>query len=424
MKKIRSGQAFLYRKNGMQSTVIDVRMRDKVCGTSLKKALDTSILRYPYLKSRMVERDGDIYLVDNSMKFIVKETSKLHSLGSAEVNYHLIDITYTANKICIAFHHGLCDGRGIKPFVETLIYYYCAYKYETIFKASGIRLAGEDLLEGETKEPCEKKFEVKDDFIMPEIIKDGYDISEENEDKYYRYEINVNSDEFMKFVKENNATPAIAVSLLMSKAIRSACHEVDKPIITNMASDMREALGMDNVYKNCVSSVYLPYSNSIENLSFKEQATLYRKMINEQKQEEVVKLNANMMIGLSDKLDELNSFEARKSMMSFFNNMKLNTFVLSYLGKTNLGECDKYVDSMNLYSSGSTGIIVNMMATSKYITINFLQSFKTDKYICALIETMKEVGIEFNVSEKIEFNTPEDSCYKNFEQNLNNEEIH
>jgi hypothetical protein len=37
---------------------------------------------------------------------------------------------------------------------------------------------------------------------------------------------------------------------------------------------------------------------------------------------------------------------------------------------------------------------------------------------------MKEVGIEFNVSEKIEFNTPEDSCYKNFEQNLNNEEIH
>lgn len=163
-----------------------------------------------------------------------------------------------------------------------MLYYYCTYKYKTIFNVPGVRLAGEDLLVGETREPCERKFKVEDGYIMPEIIKDGYSIpdqNQENEKKYYRYEIKMNSDKFMKFAKENNATPAIVVSLLTSKAIKKVCHNIDKPIITNMASNMRQALGMNNTYKNCVNSVYLPYDKKIESLSFKEQATAYRKMI-------------------------------------------------------------------------------------------------------------------------------------------------
>lgn len=126
-----------------------------------------------------------------------------------------------------------------------------------------------------------------------------------------------------------------------------------------------------------------------------------------------------MMINLSDKLDKLDkldSFEAKKNMMSFFNDIKLNTFVISYLGQIRLEECDKYIDSMNLYSSGSSGIVINMMAASKNITIDFLQSFETDKYINALIKIMEEVELDFSISEKIEFKTPEDSCYEEYQE--------
>jgi NRPS condensation-like uncharacterized protein len=416
MENIRSGQAFLYREEGIQSTVIDIRMKDNICGDSLKKALDKALLRYPYLTREMIEKNGNFYLIENPMPFILEKTSELHSLGSPEVNYHLIDITYKDKQICVAFHHGLCDGRGIKPFVETLLYYYCTYGYKTKFYLPDVRLAGEPLLPGETKEPFgDGKFDVRDT-TLPEVTKDGYALPEvmnkDGEKKYYRYEVDINHENFMKFTKEHNATPAIVIALLASKAIKNIYPEADKPILCNLASDMRKVLSLDNTFKNCVSSVYLPYCTNLEKLSFEEQAMEYRKMVKEQKQADVVKRNANNMAYLSDKLDEMDTYEEKKKMMSFFNNISLNTFIISYMGQTKLGDCEKYIESMHMYSSGTTGLVMNMMSIGEYITVDFLQSFETDNYINAFIQVMEEAGLQFNVSEKIEFTTPRDSSYK------------
>ena len=77
-----------------------------------------------------------------------------------------------------AFHHALCDGRGIKPFVETLIYYYCQLRYKTAGCPEGVRLAGEPLLEGETLDPFLHKydFDASKDFIS--LSRDAYAIPE------------------------------------------------------------------------------------------------------------------------------------------------------------------------------------------------------------------------------------------------------
>jgi hypothetical protein len=416
MENIRSGQTFLYREEGIQSTVIDIRMKDNICDDSLKKALDKALLRYPYLTSKIIEQNGDFYLIENPMPFILEETSELHSLGSSEVNYHLIDVTYKNKQICVAFHHGLCDGRGIKPFVETLLYYYCTYRYKTKFDVPDVRLAGEPILPGETKEPFgDGKFDVCDT-TLPEVTKDGYALpdamNQDGQKKYYRYEVNINHENFIKFAKEHNGTPSIVIALLASKAIKNIYPEADKPILCNLAMDMRKELNLNNTFKNCVGSVYLPYSNKLEKLSFEEQATAYRKMVKEQKQADVVKRNANNMAYLSDKLDEMDSYEAKKKMMSFFNNISLNTFIISYIGQTNLGDCEKYIDSMHMYSSGTTGLVLNMLSVGEYITVDFLQSFETENYINAFIQVIEEAGLDFNVSKKIEFTTPKDSSYK------------
>jgi len=416
MEKIRSGQAFLYRESGLQSTVIETHMKDNLCGDSLKKALDKALLRYPYLTQKMIEQNGDFYLIENPMPFIIEETSELHSLGSSKVNYHLIDVTYKNKQICVAFHHGLCDGQGIKPFVETLLYYYCTYRYKTKFNVKDVRLAGEPLLPGETKEPLgDGKFDVGST-TLPEIIKDGYALpdamNQDGEKKYYRYEMNINYENFLKFAKENNATPSIVIALLASKAIKNIYPEADKPILCNLASNMRKELDLDHTHKNCVSSVYLPYSADLEKLSLEEQSTAYREMMKEQKQADAVKRNANNMVYLSDKLDEIDSYEVKKKLMSFFNNISLNTFIISYMGQTKLGDCEKYIDSMHMYSSGTNGLVMNMLSVGEYITVDFLQSFETEIYINAFIQVIEEAGLDFNVSEKIEFNTPRDSSYK------------
>lgn len=410
MKKIRSGQSYLYRDGGIRSTVIEVRMKDTVRGDLLRRALETAVLRYPYLTSKLVEKNGDFYISENQLSVAFAKTDKYRALGSMAVNYYLVDVTYFSKNIRIAFHHALCDGRGIKPFIETLLYYYCCIRYNQAFDSTGIRLAGEPLFPDETKDPFrDSKYEIRNT-PMPEIIKDGYVLPENTNEvsNYYRYEININRGKFMAAAKGNNATPAILIALLASKSIKKLHPDADKPIVCSMASDMRKELGLENTHKNCVSSLYLPYTEAVGQMPLQEQATLYRDIIREQKQPDVVKMAANSQIGLSDKLDQLGTLAQKKEMMSFFNDLCINTFVISYLGQMQLGECNKYVDSIHLYSAGTKGLILNMTSAGDYITVDLLQSFESEQFVYEFIKSLEEVGLEYSISDRINFNTPPD----------------
>lgn len=413
MNKIRSGQAYLYREGGLRSTVFEIQMKDKVRGDFLRRALEKSLVRYPYFKSKLVEKNGDFYIVENQLSVAFAKTDKYRSLGSMSVNYHLIDVTYIDKRIKVAFHHALSDGKGIKPFLETLIYYYCCLKYNQVFDPKGIRLAGEPLLPGETAEPFEEaKYEVTDT-KMPQIVRDGFALPEHSEEvaKYFRYEININHDEFMKVAKENNATPAILLALMCSKAIQTLYTDADKPVVCSMATDLRKELGIENTHKNCVSSLYFPYTNEFNQLSLKEQATEYRSIMKEQKNPDVVKNMVNSQIGISDKLDQNDKLIEKQQMMSFFNNLCINTYVISYIGQFELGEWGKYVDSIHLYSSGTKGLILNMIAAGEYFTVDFLQSFESNAIFEQFIKTLKENGIQGSVSERIEFSTTKDKTF-------------
>lgn len=49
-------------------------------------------------------------------------------------------------------------------------------------------------------------------------------------------------------------------------------------------------------------------------------------------------------------------------MLSFFESLCINTFVLSYTGQLDLGEAEAFMESMHLYSGGNRGLIVNAMS--------------------------------------------------------------
>lgn len=115
MKQIRSGQSFLYRTNGYDSTVVEIRMRDKVTGSYLQVALTNTARRFPYLTQKLVEKGGAYYLHRDDNSMVAVKTDKFRTLGSMATGYHLLDVTYTGNCIRVAFHHGLCDGRGVSP---------------------------------------------------------------------------------------------------------------------------------------------------------------------------------------------------------------------------------------------------------------------------------------------------------------------
>ena len=346
-EKIRSVQSYLYKRYGMESEVMEVRFKDKITGAFLNQALLTAMKRYPYFNTKLVEKDGDFYIVQNEQSMIARRTKELARLGHISCGYHLIDIIYYGYSIYISFHHALCDGRGVMPFIETLIYYYCDLKYGRKPVPEGVRLADDPLLPGETDDP-----------FLQEYDFDG------------------------------------------------------KKMFVNIAADMRDALGVPNTFKNCVKSMNLPYSREFSEKSLTEQATEYRELLKAQRDGDFCRKEANAMIGLSNKLDTLDSYEEKQKIMTFFEGMTLNTYIISYLGAFRLGENARYISEIHLYNSGTTGLGINMISCGENFVLDFKQNFQSDKYVRAFCEELEKLGIAYTVSDRIPFVTPGDSIIK------------
>ena len=118
------------------------------------------------------------------------------------------------------------------------------------------------------------------------------------------------------------------------------------------------------------------------------------------------------MLGLFDKLDQLGSYEEKQKVMSFFEGMTLDTYIISYLGKFNLGENAAHLDDIHLYNSGTTGLGINMISCGESFVFDFKQNFASDKYVKAFCAQLDQFGIAYQASEAIPFITPGDSLLK------------
>lgn len=414
-ERIRSGQSYLYKTYGMESEVIEIRLKKKVSGGMLHQALTNTCKRYPYFNTKLIEKDGDFYIVQNEQAMIPRRTKELARLGSISCGYHLLDVTYYDDTIYVSFHHALCDGRGVMPFIETLIHYYCEQRYKSNTVAEGVRLSDSPLLPGETADPFMQSYDFDENKEFISLSRDAFSIPENKPAETptdYRCEIKVNAIDFMRMCKESNATPVILTSLLMSRAIAEMYPEYDKPINANIATDMREALDCPNTYKNCVKSMILPYSREFAEKSLKEQATEHREVLKAQRDRDYCRKEANAMLGLFDKLDSLSGFEEKQKIMAYFDSFLLNTYVISYLGQFKLGENAKYIEEMYLYNSGSAGLGITMIACADHFCIGFKQSFASNRYVRAFSAQLDQFGIGHTVSEMIPFLTPTDSLMK------------
>ena len=405
LNKNYAGISFLYRKNGAVSTVMEIVMKENINGPMLQAAVNFTVSRHPYFKSSLQERGGDYYIAENEIPFEVKETQELHVLGSRELNYHLIDVTYWGNQIFVAFHHALCDGLGARRFVETLVCYYCELCYDfSIENGDGTLPKAGDILD-----PFAGELYPVEDRPMPPTVKDTYVLPEAPDhlvdDTDYRYAFTLNNDSLMAYTRFIGASPATAIGLLVCKAIYTVHPEAEKPIVCSMASSIREGIGAENTFKNCVNSIKLPYDAS---KSDAELAAEYKAIIKAHKDPNFQKQCANQMIGLFHKLDSLKTLEEKKQMMAFFDDIRSNTFSLSYTGRLNLTECEKFIESMHLYSSGNNDILINMMSVGANTTVNFIQPFENTCYVEAFQALLAETGVDFTVSERIRFHTPRD----------------
>ncbi len=395
MKRIRSGQSFLYRAKGYGSTVIEIEMKDRISGGPIQRALTSCEKRFPYMVRKLVEKNGSYYSAPDYNSMVAVCTEKFRKLGSMATGYHLIDVTFFRNIIRVSFHHGLCDGKGILPFVESLLYYYCSFRYRKEFTSDGIRLLGQVVDPAEDKEPFAHEYFHVDDskvcnpdttaFRLPEAVAEP-PIS-------YRTEFIMDEDKFVSSAKCVGATPSLFAAILISASLQKLNMEADKPIMCNLAMDMRKVLGAEETHCDCISTAYLPFSVADLEVDMKTTAASFRKLLNAQREENTVKACVNKQIYLYNKLDELKSLDEKRRMMAFFDGMVNDTYVLSYLGGLKLNDFSQYVDSARFYNNAVSGLVVNMLCAGGRLTIDVLQGFEDMKYADAIRAAIEPHGL-------------------------------
>ncbi len=417
-EKIRAGQSYLYKLRGMDSEVIELRLTEKVSGSFLNQALNQANRRYPYMNTRLVELDGDFYIVQNPNSMVARRTRSLSHLGDIHCGGHLVDITYYERSIYFSFHHALCDGRGIKPYIETIFYYYVNFAHHVTAAPEGVRLADDPMLPGETADPFAEKYDFDSGREFNEPSRDALALRENDEaakDTDFRYELKVPRTAYLAACKSCGATPVILLALLMCHGIAELYPERAKAINANIAADMSSELDMPNTYKNCVRTLTLPYTREMEGLTLAQQASEFRRILKEQRDRDLTRRSANGMIGLSDKLNERTSLDSKREIMGFFEGMTLNTFIISYVGEFNFGEGAKYVEEMHLYNSGAKGLGINMICAGEYFTMDFKQSFESGRYARAFCNELDKLGLKYELSGCIPFTTPHDAVIKHEE---------
>ena len=179
-----------------------------------------------------------------------------------------------------------------------------------------------------------------------------------------------------------------------------------------MATDLRKGLGCLHTHKNCVGSAYLSFDTKDDAQEVRTLCSRYRETLAEQKQPDYVKETANNYAGLNDKLDMLSGFEEKKKMMSFYDTMTINSYVLSYLGTFDLGECNSFIDAIHFYAGGIKGITVNMTAAGDKFNITFIQNIEDEKYVQTFRNLLKKFHIQYDCRDKIRFSTIKDKTQK------------
>ncbi len=391
---------------------IRIRMRDLIDPDILRRALDTTMTRYPYFCVELAKMDGQYIFIENRRSVVI--THSLHGvdLNSKESNYHMLALGWMDNWIIFDAFHGMTDATGAYEVLRTLLYYYCSERYNIQLKGEGIRLSGDEISEEEWSDPVESKIELpkpKRHEQMSYALNLTTLAGLKEDHRHTVYSIAVSEKEFMKFNKNNNCNPGTMVSLLLSRAIAKLFPEANDIIRIALCMNQRKALHAPLAHHSLVGGASLEYKDEMRDWPLDKQASTYQGMVFAQSQDENVlrgvasnkEINATLLSKKSD--------QERLEVADYINALTASvvTATVSYVGKANYGEAERYIRDFRLWTSpAANGLTVEISAVNGRFTFDFLQTFSSSVFVNAFLKELDENGIVYDLQDVNELELP------------------
>ena len=389
---------------------ISFRLKDKINVTSLTYAINMVQKRYPYFCVELKKDDDGFYFTKNDRDIILTNKNKDILLNSEESNYHLISFQYSDdNYIFINMSHALADGVACYSLIRTLLYYYITNAYNVELSKENIRLVEDEISQEEFIDPLantKKLIKLPQIKLNPaiNIIKENH---LENQDNFI-YHLEMDEKELMDYIKSIKATPNTLISLLLSKAIKKENMDSKNVVRMSICVDLRKLLDAPLAHQSLVSGIIFDYDDSFANLNIEDEIKKIRQEVSESIKEPkslfYISSSYYYLMMLSKEKD-IN--KARQ--IATANKESTGGFVsgvISYVGKANFGESEKYITDFRTTTDNPSALLVEIAAVNGKFYLDFIQNFKDERYFNAFKKELEDLKIRYELKDLIKLDLP------------------
>ena len=170
---------------------------------------------------------------------------------------------------------------------------------------------------------------------------------------------------FLPFMRSNDGTPGIMLSVLIARAIERVHPQHEAPLVSNYVVNARPMLKADETFHNCTNRVIV------------QGMTVAGSM-------------AQMILDLPDF-----STKAKIASQAMAGTYDATTYIVSYVGRWKYPQLGRHIREFWTETPVGPFPLIEVAAVNGRIFVSFLQPFSDRRYYDALLDELKENGIEY-----------------------------
>ena len=401
-----------YRKKNAFTVRMKITMDEAVDEVLLRQAAAEAMTRFPYYSVKVGLDEGENYVLlpnDRQIKVLPEKDERL-VLGSEEAAEHLVAITWKGNDIWFNWAHCLCGAYGAMFWIKTTLYQYLTKKYGQIKPPADLKAVGSPVDKEEYAYPDPdqlsndvplKRYEEGDSMVGVE--QDYFYFLNPFAKEVYYYQLELDSKAFMEYAKRIDGTPnSILAAIMLKTTARYFPALKGQHISAKIADDYRKDIGCDKSYRDFVRFIHVKYdwemeSESVERLSQRARGAIITQMQPENSFEWYRK-QVETRKGI-DAQPDLKSKIKYAQKHSIYTSDARDTYMISYVGKTDWGGMAEYISSIFTITDGNLMLEVNALPDKFCVTFQMLT--KDSRPLDLFCEILTDEKIPFTVSERM-----------------------
>ena len=378
-----------------------IELKDNIKFSSLRFAINMIQKRYPYLCIELKKDDEGFYFIKNDREVVLEKRGKEVLLNSLESNYHFMAFSYDDKHITYDMSHAIADGNTAYEVIRTLLYYYISNAYQLNLSKENIRLVEDDISEEEYIDPLLKYKGIKtENVVMEPALSLFKNADEENKTHWH---LSIEEKELLDIAKTLKASPGTLMLILLGKAIYKLNKDSEYDIRLSLCYDLRKVLNTPLAHNSLVGSILYTYNDDI---SLEEAIKELRENIKSTIKPENANKLLNNYVGLLTILSELKDDNVIKQLIESVNykTSSLVTSSLSYVGKANFGDAEKYITDFVTIANVRIGVLLELAAVNNKFYLDFIQNIEGEEYFNSFIQELNNININIEIKEKTEVN--------------------